>query len=93
MVVEKGGNGGVPVAMCGEMASDPLAVLILLGMGIGELSMSPHNILKIKHIIRSVAQREAKELLEKVMAMDSYLNINRYLREWMYDRFGDFFTA
>ncbi len=93
MVVEAGSAGGVPVAMCGEMASDPLAALLLLGMGIDELSMSPHNILKIKHIIRSVAQSEAKELLEKVMEMDSYLNIDRFLREWMYDKFGDFFTA
>ncbi|MFA5468147.1 MAG: phosphoenolpyruvate--protein phosphotransferase [Sphaerochaetaceae bacterium] len=93
MVVEKGSAAGLPVAMCGEMASNPLAVVLLIGMGINELSMSPLSILKVKHIIRSISKLEAYEVLEEVLKMDSYLNINRYLREWMYDRFGDFFTA
>lgn len=93
MIVEKGHHAGIPVAMCGEMAGDPLSTVLLLGMGIDEFSMSPQSLLEVKHIIRSVSLAEARELVEKVMAMDSYVNINTYVREWMYARFGDFVTA
>jgi phosphotransferase system enzyme I (PtsI) len=93
MIVEKGHHAGIPVAMCGEMAGDPLSTVLLLGMGIDEFSMSPQSLLEVKHIIRSVSLAEARELVEKVMAMDSCVNINTYVREWMYARFGDFVTA
>lgn len=93
MIVEKGHNAGIPVAMCGEMAGDPLSTVLLLGMGLDELSMSPQSLLEIKNIIRSITLAEAKELVEKVMKMDSFININTYVREWMHDRFGDFVTT
>jgi phosphotransferase system enzyme I (PtsI) len=93
MIVEKGHDAGIPVAMCGEMAGDPLSTVLLLGMGLDELSMSPQSLLEIKNIIRSITLAEAKELVEKVMKMDSFININTYVREWMHDRFGDFVTA
>ncbi len=93
MIVEKGHHADIPVAMCGEMAGDPLSTVLLVGMGIDEFSMSPQSLLEVKHIIRSISLAEARELVEKVMAMDSYININTYVREWMHARFGDFFTA
>jgi len=61
-------NEGIHVAVCGEMASDPLLAYLLLGMGIDELSMSAAGILPIKKMIRSVkiqdAQRTAYESLQ-----------------------------
>jgi phosphotransferase system enzyme I (PtsI) len=93
MIVEKGHQAGIPVAMCGEMAGDPLSTVLLLGLGIDEFSMSPQSLLEIKNIIRSITLAEAKELVDKVMGMSSYININTYVREWMHDRFGDFVTA
>ena len=93
MIVEKGHEAAIPVAMCGEMAGDPLSTVLLLGMGLDELSMSPQSLLEIKNIIRSVTLAEAKELVDKVMHMDSFININTYVREWMHDRFGDIITT
>ena len=61
-------NEGIPVAVCGEIASDPLLAFLLLGMGIDELSMSAAGMLTIKKMIRSVkiqdAQRVAYEALQ-----------------------------
>ena len=93
MIVEKGHAAGIPVAMCGEMAGDPLSTVLLLGMGLDEFSMSPQSLLEIKNIIRSVTLTEAQELVRTVMRMDSYININTYVREWMHDRFGDVITT
>jgi phosphotransferase system enzyme I (PtsI) len=93
MIVEKGHASGIPVAMCGEMAGDPLSTVLLLGMGLDEFSMSPQSLLEIKNIIRSITLAEAQELVKTVMRMDSYININTYVREWMHDRFGDVVTT
>jgi phosphotransferase system enzyme I (PtsI) len=51
--IDAGHNEGIRVAVCGEMASDPLLAFLLLGMGIDELSMSAASILTVKRMIRS----------------------------------------
>ena len=58
-------------SLCGAMASDPAAVLLLLGMGIDTLSMSAFNIPKVKWVIRTISQKQAKSLLVKVLALES----------------------
>ncbi|NCB01335.1 MAG: phosphoenolpyruvate--protein phosphotransferase [Spirochaetia bacterium] len=93
MIIEKGHEHNIPVAMCGEMAGDPLSTLLLVGLGLDEFSMSPMSILEIKNIIRSITLQEAKELVETVMEMKSHININTYIREWMHDRFGSIITT
>jgi phosphotransferase system enzyme I (PtsI) len=87
MVIDKGHQAGVPVGMCGEMAADPLYAVVLLGLGLDEFSMSPAGIPEIKNIIRSVKYADAQELASKIIKMDSYEKINRYVRNWMYERF------
>jgi len=66
--IDAGHNEGIHVALCGEMASDPLMAFLLLGMGIDEFSMSAASILTVKRMIRSVklqdAQRIAYEALQ-----------------------------
>jgi phosphotransferase system enzyme I (PtsI) len=54
----------IPVSMCGEMAAEPLSVLILLGFGIDQLSMSPGAIPLIKNVVRNLDRSEARELLD-----------------------------
>jgi phosphotransferase system enzyme I (PtsI) len=93
MIIEKGHEANLPVAMCGEMAGDPLSAVLLVGLGLDELSMSPQSLLEIKNIIRSITLSEAQELVENVMKMNSHININTYIREWMHDRFGSIVTA
>ena len=77
------------VAMCGEMAGDPLSTVLLLGLGLDEFSMSPQSLLEVKNIIRSVTLKEAKKLADEVMRMSSYMNITTYIKEWMNEKFPD----
>jgi phosphoenolpyruvate-protein phosphotransferase (PTS system enzyme I) len=66
-VVDVGNRQGITVCICGEMASDPLAVPILLGMGIQEFSLNPQYIPPVKSQIRSLNFSELKDLYEEVM--------------------------
>lgn len=74
---------GIWAGMCGEMASDPYAAVILLGMGITELSMSAPSIPRVKEMIRSVTSTQAKELLADVMKMEHGVEIRAYLHKML----------
>ena len=87
MVVGHGHDSAIPVAMCGEMAADPLATMLLIGLGFDELSMSSVSIPEIKQIIRSVSVRDAEDLVGEAMEMKSFREVDRYLRTTMGDRF------
>jgi phosphotransferase system enzyme I (PtsI) len=80
-VIEQGREHNIHVGMCGEMASDPLATLLLLGMGLEEFSMSAASIPAIKNIIINNTEARAKQICQQVMAMDSSENIIAYLKE------------
>jgi len=58
---------GIWVGVCGEMASDPLSVLILLGLGVDEFSVAPTSLLEIKKIIRSAEWEETQEIAVKML--------------------------
>jgi phosphotransferase system enzyme I (PtsI) len=87
MVVENAHAQGIPVGMCGEMASDPLASVILLGLGLDEYSMSPSSIPEVKRILRSVSVPQARQLVETIMEMRASREIDEYVKEWMEERF------
>ena len=59
-----------PVSICGEMAGDPGAAVLLMAMGFNILSMNAASLLKVKSVIRSISRSAAQELLEQVMQMD-----------------------
>lgn len=88
-IVEFGHQQGVWVGMCGEMAGDPLATLILLGLGMDELSVTPSSLPTIKTIIRSVTFKEAQRISEKALTMSSSEQIEKYLYEIMETRFKE----
>ena len=79
--IQAGCNNGKWVGMCGEMASDPYAAVILMAMGITELSMSAPSIPKVKEKIRSVSMKEAKAHLAKVMELETGAEVREYLRK------------
>lgn len=80
-VIEQAHKHKIEVGMCGELASDPLATLLLLGMGLTEFSMSAASIPSIKNVIITNSQMKAKEVCQKVMEMDSSEEITAYLQE------------
>jgi phosphotransferase system enzyme I (PtsP) len=69
-IVHEAHRAGIPVSICGEMAGDPLAVLLLLGIGFDVLSMSASRLLRIKWVIRQFSFEKAKALVEEVLAME-----------------------
>lgn len=86
-VVDVGHAAGIRVAMCGEMAGDPLCTMILLGFEMDELSMHPLAIPKIKKIIRGATLKESKALLSKVMKLRSSEEIRNYVESFMKAKF------
>jgi phosphotransferase system enzyme I (PtsP) len=61
---------GKPVSVCGEMAGDPAAALVLLGLDVDSLSMSVSNIARVKWVIRSFSRAEARDLLEQALKLE-----------------------
>ncbi len=68
-----------PVSLCGEMAGDPLAAILLMAMGFNTLSMSSSNILKVRKAICHVPMHDAKELLEHVLKMNNPLIVKSWV--------------
>ncbi len=78
-VLEQGRKNNIEVGMCGELASDPRATLLLLGMGLTEFSMTPASIPQIKNIIINNSIKAAKRACEDVMNMNDSKSILNYL--------------
>ena len=68
-VASAGHAAGKPVSICGELAGDPGAAVLLMAMGYDSLSMNATNLPKVKSVLRSVSKVEADALLGAVMAM------------------------
>jgi phosphotransferase system enzyme I (PtsI) len=90
-VVEAGRTAGIPVAVCGEMAGDPLYIPILLGLGVDELSMNHMSIPMVKKVIRLISYEEAKDMARQAMDMATVGEINEFAAQEMNRRFPEIF--
>ena len=68
-----------PVSVCGEMAGDPSAALLLLGMGVNSLSLSAAGLLRIKWVIRNFTVSQARNVLDNALELEDARSIRRYL--------------
>lgn len=73
---------GIPVGMCGEMAADPLAIPLLIAMGIDEVSMSLAAIPGIKSLIRSLRVQELKHIVTKVLELEDGEHVRKVLKTY-----------
>lgn len=78
-VIESARVHGKPVSVCGEMAGDPAAAILLLGMGIDSLSMSVASLPRVKWVIRNMTRESAHEILSEVLLMEDAHAIREYL--------------
>jgi phosphotransferase system enzyme I (PtsI) len=79
-IVAAGAAAGVPVSVCGEMASDPLNAVVLVGLGVRELSMGAGAIPRVKAVLRGVAAAEAQRLASIAMGLSTAAAIEAMLR-------------
>lgn len=77
---------GLPLSLCGEMASDPAAVLFLLGTGVRQLSMSASKLPRIKWLLRSISASDAAELADQALALDNSQAIRSLLENALQER-------
>jgi phosphotransferase system enzyme I (PtsI) len=87
IVIDNAHKENIPIGMCGEMASNPYATVLLAGLGLDEFSMSPSSLLEVRKILRTVKYSEAKQMSEKVLKMNSSKEIVSYVKQWMSNRF------
>jgi phosphotransferase system enzyme I (PtsI) len=83
----------VPVSMCGEMAGDPLNALVLLGLGVTELSMNGPSIPVVKRVIRAARAADGRKLVEHLLTLTLADDIEREVRAEMQRRFPGLLEA
>lgn len=79
IIVNAAHDQNKPVGICGEMAGDPAATLILIGLNFDMLSMNAHSIPRIKWIIRNFSQAQAQAAVEQVLNFTDSREIRHYL--------------
>ncbi|MGE5541948.1 MAG: phosphoenolpyruvate--protein phosphotransferase [Bacillota bacterium] len=79
MVAEGARENGIWAGMCGELAGDPLATGLLVGLGLTELSASMPLVPRVKENVRRLTMKTAREIADRVMAMDTAGEIREYL--------------
>lgn len=92
-VVSAAHNEGIWISMCGEMASDPLHGLLLVGLGFDELSMTPGAIPLMKRIIRSVTYGQAAEVAQRLFGCATAQEVEWLLLQEMRARFPEYFAG
>ncbi len=80
-VVEDAHSEGRKVSICGELAGDPAAAILLMAMGYDVLSMNATTLPKVKAVIRNVSMSQAKALLKKVMVMESSAQVTEFMEQ------------
>ncbi len=84
--VEVASEADVPLAVCGEMSSNPGRALLLLGLGVRNLSVPPSALPRVKKAIRSVSIEQCHQIAKRVMKLEAARDVDLYLL----DRLGAF---
>jgi phosphotransferase system enzyme I (PtsI) len=79
-VLEVGRAAGIPVSVCGEMASEPLSAVLLIGLGYDRLSVSPPALPLVKWVVRTVPEPAAVQAAESALAAASAAEVSEVLR-------------
>ena len=84
-ILNDAAKSGTPVSICGEMAADTLAMPLLIGLGLEELSLSPTTIPYAKRIIRNFEFKRAKELADKCLKLYTEEEIQKTVQKFFVD--------
>ena len=81
MVCDSGRRAGTAVSICGEMAGDPLATALLIGLGLERLSLSPGLIPEVKEVIRAISAAQAREVAVACLEMRTGKEVRQHLED------------
>jgi len=85
-VIQAAAAEKIQVGMCGEMAGQPLAIPLLLGMGLQKFSVSGGSVLTVRELISRIDRRESEELLKAVLELDDPENVKACVEKWYASR-------
>jgi phosphotransferase system enzyme I (PtsI) len=77
------------VALCGELGANPMATMLLVGLGLDELSISPVALSQVKKIVRSMSYSDAKVIASRALTLNTAGELRELCREEMKARFAD----
>lgn len=79
-VTNAANDNNIPVTVCGQMSSDPKFLPLLVGMGIRQLSVTPHAIPELKEVIRSITIEQAEEIASYAASLEVARDVENFLR-------------
>ena len=80
-VVEGAQKTNCPVSVCGELAGNPFAAPLLIGLGVDSLSMSAGSLLKVKWVMRGFNKARAKQLTQLVIGMENASQVKAHMED------------
>jgi phosphotransferase system enzyme I (PtsI) len=83
----------IPINVCGEMASNPAQVIMLLGLGLTDLSMTPSAIPAIRRLVRSIRLEDAEKLASHAIALETPADVHRYVQTHLTELGSQFFAT
>ncbi|NLX96423.1 MAG: phosphoenolpyruvate--protein phosphotransferase [Rhodopirellula sp.] len=81
MTVQAAKRKGVPLSLCGQMSGNPIYTMLLVGMGLRQLSVTPSAIPEIKKVCRSVSIEECEAIANRALSMENARDIKNFLRK------------
>ncbi|MCA9095298.1 MAG: phosphoenolpyruvate--protein phosphotransferase, partial [Planctomycetaceae bacterium] len=79
-IVNAARRASIPVTVCGQMSSDPIYSALLLGLGVRQLSVTPHVIPEIKDVVRHLSITQAESIAAHALTLDVARDVESYLR-------------
>jgi phosphotransferase system enzyme I (PtsI) len=83
----------IPMNVCGEMASNPAQVIMLLGLGLADLSMTPSAIPAIRRLVRSIRLEDAEKLATHALSLETPADTHRYVQTHLSELGSQFFAT
>lgn len=81
MTVKAAKDAGIDVSLCGELAGDPLAITLMIGLEINTLSMNPISIPRVKKILRSLKRKNASRLIDDALKLKTAEEVEKFLKK------------
>ncbi len=81
MAVDRANESGKPISLCGQMSGAPLYTMLLLGLGLRKLSVTPAAAPEVKRVCRSTTIEHCEAVAKRVLSLESARDVKTYLRE------------